>query len=88
MNVNHLWVCPPPGWERAAYRDLAPGQTVATVNHRTGKVMAYGPIDRERLCKDHRRMITALGRAVARSDYPYIIRKTSTVQTDRTKETS
>ena len=62
-------------WAPAAFYEIRVGDTVRSLDHRTGEVIAAGQVDHVIHCKDHDRAVS-LG-LLARSDYPHIERRTS-----------
>ena len=64
-------------WAPAAFYEIRVGDTVRTLDYRTGEVIAAGQVDHVIHCKDHDRAVSHSMGLLARSDYPHIERKTS-----------
>ena len=64
-------------WVPAAFYEIRVGDTVRSLDHRTGEVIANGQVDHIVHCKDHDRAVNHTLGLLARSDYPYIERRTS-----------
>ena len=64
-------------WAPAAFYEIRVGDTVRTLDYRTGEVIAAGQVDHVIHCKDHDRAVNHTLGLLARSDYPHIERKTS-----------
>lgn len=64
-------------WALAAFYEIRVGDTVRSLDHRTGEVIAAGQVDHVIHCKDHDRVVNHTLGLLARSDYPHIERRTS-----------
>ena len=64
-------------WAPAAFYEIRVGDTVRSLDHRTGEVIAAGQVDHVIHCKDHDRVVSHSMGLLARSDYPHIERRTS-----------
>lgn len=64
-------------WAPAAFYEIRVGDTVRSLDHRTGEVIAAGQVDHIVHCKDHDRVVSHSMGLLARSDYPHIERRTS-----------
>lgn len=64
-------------WAPVTFYEIRVGDTVRSLDHRTGEAITNGQVDQIVHCKDHDRTVNhALG-LLARSDYPHIERRTS-----------
>lgn len=65
-------------WAPVTFYEIRVGDTVRSLDHRTGEVIANGQVDHIVHCKDHDRAVNHTLGLLARSDYPpHIERRTS-----------
>lgn len=64
-------------WAPVTFYEIRVGDTVRSLDHRTGEVIANGQVDHIVHCKDHDRAVNHTLGLLARSDYPNIERRTS-----------
>ena len=64
-------------WAPVTFYKIRVGDTVRSLDHRTGEVIANGQVDHIVHCKDHDRAVNHTLGLLARSDYPRIERRTS-----------
>lgn len=64
-------------WAPVTFYEIRVGDTVRSLDHHTGEVIANGQVDHIVHCKDHDRAVNHTLGLLARSDYPHIERRTS-----------
>ena len=64
-------------WAPVTFYEIRVGDTVRSLDHRTGEVIANGQVDHIVHYKDHDRAVNHTLGLLARSDYPHIERRTS-----------
>lgn len=64
-------------WAPVTFYEIRVGDTVRSLDHRTGEAITTGQVDHIVHCKDHDRVVSHTLGLLARSDYPDIERRTS-----------